>query len=385
MDELFTFLHKIENEYSRTIFNFHLISYKDKYKIYDIMKEKISVENIFNNIALTDEIKNHIKKLVYCDIHLTKHIINNIVYPKYDNLNQNNNLKFSQFFDINKDDDCISLRTAEIFDNDKSSLISYIKTTNKKKKVDYGEIKKTVNGNTKNYSNYFSGKKSDDYLVTTINTKESQPWIKTISKRMRIDIKKNAIITKGKSSILQTIEIVFVNRTCIKIFKDSTMHIILSKEKDEIGCVGIINKIFQVYKILFCLLYDISKNENFKNAFDNSVSILNLTKFDDKIAKIKTVKNEYGFENFKIGMFNLTYNKPILHTVFPSLLDYENKIKFFKGKKLNIVALRSLDECIQYVSLANKILKKMADRSDILNNLNIESESIEILKKILFN
>ncbi|RAX32488.1 UNVERIFIED_CONTAM: hypothetical protein DQE83_25565, partial [Escherichia coli] len=50
----------------------------------------------------------HIKKLVYCDIHLTKHIINNIVYPKYDNLNQNNNLKFSQFFDINKDDDCIS-------------------------------------------------------------------------------------------------------------------------------------------------------------------------------------------------------------------------------------------------------------------------------------
>lgn len=135
MDELFTFLHKIENEYSRTIFNFHLISYKDKYKIYDIMKEKISIENIFNNIALTDEIKNHIKKLVYCDIHLTKHIINNTVYPKYDNLNQNNNLKFSQFFDINKDDDYISLRTAEIFDNDKSSLISYIKTTNKKKKL----------------------------------------------------------------------------------------------------------------------------------------------------------------------------------------------------------------------------------------------------------
>ncbi|AAL69851.1 SPV112 putative intermediate transcription factor VITF-3 [Swinepox virus] len=379
MKDLFIFLHDIENTYSRTIFNFHLIKDDTIGDIYKKIKDIISVENLFDNIVKTDDVKKCIKKLVYCDIHITKHVINPLVY----HINEKNksNCKCSQFFDINTCNDNISTMTAKIFDHDKSSLVSYIKTTNKKKKIDYGEIKKTIHG-TKTSCNYFCGKKSDDYLVTTIKT-TNKPWIKTMSKRMRIDIINNAIITKGKSSILQTIEIIFVNRTCVKIFKDSTMHIILSKEKMEQGCIGLIDKLFNVYQILFRLLYDITHDDMLDTISNYYKDITDLDVFEDKINKIDNMKTIYGINNFKVGMFNLTYNYPITHTVFPSLLGNDNKIKFFKGKKLNIVALKSLSDCRTYVELANSIIKNMSHRSEILDNLNIESVSIETLKELL--
>ncbi|AAR07471.1 115R [Yaba monkey tumor virus] len=381
MDELFYFLTTIEDDYSRTIFNFHLVKSGDVCNIYDTMKNKISSETMFEDIVKCDDVRRNIKKLVYCDIHITKHIINQSLYPVYNVGNVFN--KYSHFFDINSSQSDVSLRTVEIFERDKSSLISYVKTTNKKKKVDYGEIKKTVYGSGKNFLNYFSGKKSDEYMSTTVRYDNTNPWIKSVSKRMRVDIVNNAIITKGKSSILQTIEIVFLNRTCVKIFKDSTMHIILSKERRELGCVGLIDKLFSVYKILFLLLYTVTKQKEFSIIYNTSNEIMTSNSFEDKIKIIKSKKDDYGIKNFKIGMFNLTFTKPIPYTVFPSLLDNGSKIKFFKGKKLNIVAIKSVNDCKKYVRISNHMLKTMLDRSNILHNLNIESASVDQLKSLL--
>ncbi|CAC21353.1 115R protein [Yaba-like disease virus] len=382
MDELFCCLREIEDSYSRTIFNFHLIKTNSVCDIYETMKNKISLETMFGNIVKCDDVKNKIKKLVYCDIHITKHIINPLLYPVY---NVNNTIfnKYSNFFDINAKQNDVSLQTVEIFKRDKSSLISYVKTTNKKKKVDYGEIKKTVHGSGKNFLHYFSGKKSDEYMSTTIKYNETKPWIKSVSKRMRVDIINNSIITKGKSSILQTIEIVFLNRTCVKIFKDSTMHIILSKEKTELNCTGLIDKLFSVYKILFLLLYSITNQKEFNIIHNIANEIITSNNFEDKIHIIKLKKEEYGIKNFKIGMFNLTFIKSIPYTVFPSLLDNGSKIKFFKGKKLNIVAIKSVNDCKKYVYTSNSMLKTMLKRSNILHNLNIESASVDELKSLL--
>ncbi|QHR82655.1 viral intermediate transcription factor VITF-3 [Brazilian porcupinepox virus 1] len=382
MDYLFEYLYDIQDDYSRTIFNFHLVSCNGIYDIYSHIKRLISEETIFNNLISDKDIREHIKKIVYCDINITKHIVNDKAYPIYTTTSKK--FKSSQFFDIKSNDDELSMRTTDIFKRDKSSLISYIRTTNKKRKVDYGEIKKTVNcNNDKGAAIYFSGKKSDDYLLTTIKNNESKPWIKTISKHMRIDILHNSIVTKGKSSILQTIEIIFVNRTCIKIFKDSTMHFILSKDKSENNCISLVNKLFDVYRILFCILYNITKEKYFNDIFELSKTIISCHSFKDKIDIIRKNNKIYGINNFKIGMFNLTYKNPIDFTVFPSMLDNNGKIKFFKGKKLNIVALKSLDECKNNVILTNNIMKNMYYRSNILNDLNIESVCIEKLKELL--
>ncbi|ASK51321.1 Intermediate transcription factor (VITF-3L) [Eptesipox virus] len=383
MNELFNFLHEIENNYIRTLFNFHLIKFDEvKCDIYLCMKECISNKNIFDKIVTSSNVKKEIKKLVYCDINLTKHIINKNAYPNYLSFNHTQ-LKCSQFFDINVEENDTSLRTLEIFEHDKSSIFSYIKTTNKKRKIDYGEIKKTVHSSSKHLCNYFSGKKSDDFLSTVIRANVSQPWIKTISKRMRVDICNDSIITRGKSSILQTMEIVFTNRTCVKIFKDSTMHFILSKDKTENGCIDLINKLFLIYNIMFTFMFDITQNEVFKTVANISKNILDLDLFEDKLNFISKNNNIYGIKNFKIGMFNLTYKHNIDHSVFPSLLDEDSKIKFFKGKKLNMVALKSLNDCKKNVEKAEHIMKIMKDRSAILNKIKIESESVEVLKELI--
>ncbi|AST09334.1 intermediate transcription factor [Murmansk poxvirus] len=380
MDNLFTFLHEIEDRYARTIFNFHLTCCKEIGDIYGLIKDRISSENLFDKVVINKDIKPMIKKLVYCDIQLTKHIINPDTYP---DINDSSQIKCCNFFDINTDNSNISNKTVEIFEREKSSLISYIKTTNKKRKVNYGEIKKTVHGGGNN--NYFSGKRSDDYLSTTVRSNVNQPWIKTISKRMRIDIINHSIVTRGKSSILQTIEIVCSNRTCIKIFKDSTMHIILSKDKTENGCLNMINKLFDVYLTLFLLLEDIVGNGFFKRTSELIRNVLLVNTLDEKISLIKKMydDNIYGVHNFKIGMFNLTFIKPIEHTVFPSLLEENSKIKFFKGKKLNIVALRSLEDCVNYVTKSETIMEIMKERSAILNSIDIETASVDYLKELL--
>ncbi|QDJ95103.1 intermediate transcription factor VITF-3L [Hypsugopox virus] len=383
MNDLFNFLHEIECNYARTLFNFHLIKFDGvNCDIYSCMKECISKENLFENIILSPNIRKEIKKLVYCDINLTKHVINHDAYPIYTSFDHTQ-FKCTQFFDINVNEDEKSLRTLEIFERDKSSIFSYIKTTNKKRKIDYGEIKKTVHSSSKHMCNYFSGKKSDDFLSTVIRANINQPWIKTISKRMRVDISQDAIITRGKSSILQTMEIVFNNRTCVKIFKDSTMHVILSKDKSENCCLSLINKLFLIYNILFTFMYDISKNEIFKTIADISKKIIDINLFEDKINLINQYKDVYGIKNFKIGMFNLTYKGCINHSVFPSLLEDDSKIKFFKGKKLNMVALKSLSDCKKNVTKAEYIMKIMIDRSAILNKIDIESESVNTLKELI--
>ncbi len=383
MYDLLLFLKEIENDYSRTIFNFHLINCLRVGDIYGRMKQSIISTNVFADIVTNEEIRPSIKKLVYCDINLTKHLINQEAYPEYDTSSDLYQSKFSQYFDINAENDEVSRRTVMIFERDKSSLVSYIKTTNKKRKIDYGEIKKTVHNSVGSSTNYFSGKKSDDYLITTIKPVLSQPWIKTISKRMKVDITQNSIVTRGKSSILQTIEIVFSNRTCIKIFKDSTMHIILSKDKSEKGCDRMIDKLFGVYVIMFSLLECISDEEQFKTCVEYSRKILLLRNFKDKVELIRSVSREYGVVNFRIGMFNLTFNHEIDHTVFPSLLKEGSKLKFFKGKKLNIVALRSLQDCRYQVDVAETMIRTMRQRSDVLDKLNIESVCVEKLKELL--
>ncbi|ANS71202.1 large subunit viral intermediate transcription factor [Pteropox virus] len=381
MDDLLCFLHSIENIFARTIFNFHLTNTQLLNDIYGYMQRRITSTNSFSSVVADMPEKNLIKKIVYCDIQLTKHLLNHEAYPNYEQ--QPVSKRTGKYFDVSSEQDDHSLITASIFERDRSSLVSYIKTTNKKQKINYGEIKKTITNSSGNSLGYFSGRKGDDYLSTEIKANAEKPWIKSILKHMKIEINYDSIITKGKSSILQTIEIIFTHRTCVKIFKDSTIHIILSKDKNECGCVGMIDKLFSTYKILFMLFNAASDNPMFMNWVKVANDIVTATNFNDKIKIITENKDMYGIGNFRIGMFNLTYKPKITHTVFPSMLSSNNKIKFFKGKKLNLVALRSLEDCMENVSHAQLVLSEMKSKAERLSSINVDTELVEILKDLL--
>ncbi|AWU47158.1 VITF-3 [Sea otter poxvirus] len=379
MEELFYFLHSIENTFVRTLFNFHLTNSEKIGDVYGSLQQKISETDIFSDIV-SDEHLMLLKKIVYCDINITKHLINHAAYDNYKSKPVNK--RIDKFFDVNTKHDNRSNRTADIFCRENSSLVSYIKTTSKKHKIDYGEIKKTINNAAGCTPGYFSGRKGDEYLSTLVKADKKNPWIKSISKHLKIDISNDAIITRGKSSILQTIEFVFVNRTCVKIFKDSTLHFILSKDKTETGCIGIINKLFGTYSTLFTLFGKITSNDDFLHWASISQNITTATTFKEKMMLIHE-NNIYGIHNFKVGMFNLSYIQPIAYTVFPSMLTDSNKIKIFKGKKLNLVAIRSLEECKQSIEQAQQLLEIMKQKAQLLDSINVNTALIETLKKIL--
>ncbi|AAR83608.1 CNPV262 intermediate transcription factor VITF-3 [Canarypox virus] len=380
MYELFSYLKSIEDKYIRTIFNFHIKKCDELANIYSIIKTKIESETNFNDVVDT-KFNNYIKKLIYCDINITKHIINQSSYSIKPRTYKKSN-KLSQHFEISLVSDTpSSLLTKEIFTTDKSSLISYIKTTNKKYKIDYGELKKTINSH--NGSVYYSGKRSDEYMSTEVHKDKNKPWIKSISKKLTLYIENQSITTRGKSSILQTIEIIYTNRTCIKIFKDSTIHVILSKDKTETSCADTVNKLFSTYKILFDFIHSITGNNNFLEYKDVAEKIVTTEDFNEKINMIKEHYDMYGIQNFKIGMFNITYKLPINTVIFPSLMVYNSKIKFFKGKKLNIVALSSLKECKKYVQEAENILHMMREKSKELEKIDVVTVSVETLKNII--
>ncbi|QGM48896.1 MPPV-272 intermediate transcription factor VITF-3 [Magpiepox virus 2] len=380
MYELFSYLKSIEDKYIRTIFNFHIKKCDEIANIYSIIKTKIESETNFNDVVDT-KFNNYIKKLIYCDINITKHIINQSSYSIKPRTYKKSN-KLSQHFEISLVSDTpSSLLTKEIFTTDKSSLISYIKTTNKKYKIDYGELKKTINSH--NGSVYYSGKRSDEYMSTEVYKDKNKPWIKSISKKLTLYIENQSITTRGKSSILQTIEIIYTNRTCIKIFKDSTIHVILSKDKTETTCVDTVNKLFSTYKILFEFIHSITGNNHFLEYKDVAEKIVTTEDFNEKINMIKEHYDMYGIQNFKIGMFNITYKLPINTVIFPSLMVYNSKIKFFKGKKLNIVALSSLKECKKYVKEAENILHVMREKSKELEKIDVVTVSVETLKNII--
>ncbi|AYP74107.1 intermediate transcription factor VITF-3 [Fowlpox virus] len=382
MHELFSYLQSIEDKYIRTIFNFHIKKCDEISTIYSIIKSKIENETNFNDVVDV-RFNDHIKKLIYCDISITKHIINHSSYSTKSRIYKKSN-KLNQHFEISLvSNSPSSLRTKEIFSNDKSSLVSYIKTTNKKCKIDYGELKKTINSH--NGSVYYSGKRSDEYMSTEVRKDKNKPWIKSISKKLTLYIENQSITTRGKSSILQTIEIIYTNRTCIKIFKDSTIHVILSKDKTETTCTDTVNKLFNTYKILFDFIYSITGNDNFAEYRDIAENIVSVECFDNKIDMIKKHNYMYGIQNFKIGMFNITYKLPINTVIFPSLMEHNSKIKFFKGKKLNIVALSSLKECKKYVRDAENILLMMKDKSDQLEKIDIITSSVDTLKNIIIS
>ncbi|UOX38684.1 intermediate transcription factor [Finch poxvirus] len=380
MYELFSYLKSIEDRYIRTIFNFHIRKCDEIANIYSIIKTKIENETNFNDVVDT-KFNNYIKKLIYCDINITKHIINQSSYSVKPRTYKKSN-KLSQHFEISLVSDTpSSLLTKEIFTTDKSSLISYIKTTNKKYKIDYGELKKTINSH--NGSVYYSGKRSDEYMSTEVHKDKNKPWIKSISKKLTLYIENQSITTRGKSSILQTIEIIYTNRTCIKIFKDSTIHVILSKDKTETSCADTVNKLFSTYKILFEFIHYITGNNQFLEYKDVADKIVTAEDFNEKINMIKEHYDMYGIQNFKIGMFNITYKLPINTVIFPSLMVYNSKIKFFKGKKLNIVALSSLKECKKYVKEAESILHMMREKSKELEKIDVVTVSVETLKNII--
>ncbi|QRY18991.1 ORF-121 [Teiidae poxvirus 1] len=382
MYELFAYLHEIEDKYVRTIFNFHIKKCEEITDIYCTLKTKIEKETLFNAIV-DDKFNESIKKLIYCDINITKHIINQDCYPIKNKTSKKIN-KINQYFDIKVVTDTpLSRRTKEIFSTDRSSLISYVKTSNKKYKIDYGELKKTINSHNK--SNYYSGKRSDEYMSTEVHKDKNKPWIKSISKKLTLYIEEQSITTRGKSSILQTIEIIYANRTCIKIFKDSTIHVILSKDKNEVTCIDTINKLFKTYSVLFDFIYCVIDNKKFieyKTVTDNIISV---DDFDQKLEMIKNNYDIYGIKNFKIGMFNITYKPSIEVIVFPSLMEHNSKIKFFKGKKLNIVALSSLEECTKYVKEADNILSVMKEKSEELDAIDIVSATVDKLKNIIIS
>ncbi|CCD83295.1 transcription subunit (intermediate) large subunit [Squirrelpox virus] len=384
MEELLHYLRAIEDRYARTIFNFHLLQRPDIGDVYGAMRDRISSTNAFAEAVGDAELRRELKKLVYCDIQLTKHLLNHAAYPTYSAcVRCVNRAKRAQYFDVRASPGAASERTAEIFECDKSSLVSYVKTTNKRLKVDYGEIKKTIHGYAGSGSAYFSGRRSDEYLMTTVNADADRPWIKSIVKRLRVDVTDDAIVTRGKSSILQTIDIVFVNRTCVKVFKDSTIHVILSKDKNERGCVGMLDRIFHTYRVLFVLLRDVTGDASFAEMAAAAARVAAAGSFDEKMALIADGAGDYGVGNFRVGMFNLTHTRQIASTVFPSLLDDASKIKFFKGKKLNIVAIGSLEECRRYVEQADWLLDVMARRSATLDALDIARAPVDALKDLL--
>ncbi|AID46927.1 intermediate transcription factor VITF-3 [Penguinpox virus] len=382
MYELFSYLHEIEDEYIRTIFNFHIKRCDEISNIYDIIMTKIKDAKNFNDV-IDERFNKTIKKLIYCDIKTTKHIINQSCYPAK-NKQMKKISKINQYFNINIISDTpASTRTKEIFLSDRSSLVSYIKTSNKKCKIDYGELKKTINSH--NRSIYYSGRRSDEYMSTEVHKDQKNPWIKSISKKLTLDIENQSITTRGKSSILQTIEIIYANRTCIKIFKDSTIHVILSKDKSETTCIDTINKLFYTYTILFDIITDITGNKKFLEYKAIASNIVSTDNFNDKILIIKNHPDMYGIHNFKIGMFNITYKLSIDMIIFPSLMEFNSKIKFFKGKKLNIVALSSLQDCIKYVKEAKGILRMMKKKSDELEEIDIITASVDRLKNVIIN
>ncbi|QGN68123.1 intermediate transcription factor VITF-3 45 kDa large subunit [Equine molluscum contagiosum-like virus] len=382
MDELLQYLHAIEDRYVRTIFNFHVRQSHEIPALYEAIKARIVGTCAFEEVVDDAAARAAVKKFIYCDIHITKHILNPDAYPRAP-ADAGRALKMRAHFDVVAGDDAESARTRDIFLSDRSSLLSYIKTTSKKSKIDYGEIKRTIHCAGGGAAGYYSGRRSDEYLSTTVRVDQARPWIKSISKRLRVDIARHAIITRGKSSILQTIEVIYANRTCVKIFKDSTLHVILSKEKEERCCADLVDRLFQTYRVLFLLIRALTLNEVFRSYAEIAAAVVAAPDFAAKLALVRRHAHMYGVYNFRVGMFNLTYTPAIACTVFPSLLDPQSKIKFFKGKKLNIVALSSLDECRRYVERAEAMLRTMQRRSERLDALDIAAVTVEELKELL--
>ncbi|ASC55547.1 intermediate transcription factor VITF-3-like protein [Seal parapoxvirus] len=375
---LFAFLQSVEDCYRRTIFNFHISHSEEAGDVYGVLRDRILGATMFGEVAPA-ELGALLAKVVYCDINTTKHLVNHAAFATRSRQTRRA-CSVAQFFDVHVGEDAVSRRTAEIFDQARSSLVSYVKTTAKRCKIDYGEIKRTIHGGKQTY---FSGRRSDDYLSTTVRTDPAKPWIKSISKQLRVDILHHSICTRGKSSILQTIEIVLTNRTCVKIFKDSTMHIILSKDNSERGCEDLVNKLFGTYATTFRVIAAITGNASFAAVADAAERVVALPNAAEKLNAVDAMRDAYGVRNFKIGMFNLTYTGAINHTVFPSLIPANSKIKFFKGKKLNIVAVRSTEEGRECVSQAQSLLAAMRTRSARLEEVDVATASVDFLKELL--
>lgn len=375
---LFSFLRSVEDSYRRTIFNFHISHSAEVGDVYGVLRDRILGATTFEEVAPAG-LGASLAKVVYCDISTTKHIVNHSAFAPRARAARRG-AALSQFFDVHVGDDACSRRTAEIFDQERSSLVSYVKTTAKRCKIDYGEIKRTIHGGRQSY---FAGRRSDDYMCTTVRTDPSKPWIKSISKQLRVDILHHSISTRGKSSILQTIEIVLTNRTCVKIFKDSTMHIILSKDDSERCCADLVDKLFGTYAITFRVIAAITGAACLAEVAEASARVLALDGADAKIAAIEDMRQAYGVRNFKIGMFNLAYTGAIEHTVFPSLIPADSRIKFFKGKKLNIVAVRSTEEGRECVDQAQALLALMRERSARLEAVDVAAASVDFLKELL--
>lgn len=382
MEHLLQYLHSIEDLYSRTIFNFHVLQSHEVPAIYESIRARIAGAFQFSDVVSSAATRPTIKKLIYCDMSMTKHLLNHAAFAHAAVDAGRQRQRLQQHFDIVAQSDAASARTREIFMADRSSLVSYVKTTSRKNKIDYGEIKRTIHsGNSSGY--YYSGRRSDKYQSTTVCVDKAKPWIKTISKRLRVDIIQDAIVTRGKSSILQTIEIIYANRTCVKIFKNSTVHVILSKDKSENSTADLVDKLFGTYRVLFALVREVTGNSLFDSYADIAAAIVAARGFDEKIELVRRHVHMYGIYNFKVGMFNITFTRPIQFTVFPSLLDHRSKIKFFKGKKLNIVALSSLGECRHYVDRARAVMDAMCSRSRALDALDIITAPVEELKDLL--
>lgn len=375
---LFAFLRSVEDAYQRTIFNFHIAQRDGVGDVYGAVRARILGATTFDEVA-AGALGARLAKVVYCDISTTKHLLNPAAFaPRARAARQSAGV--AQFFDVHVADDPQSRRTAQIFERERSSLVSYVKTTAKRCKIDYGEIKRTIHGSKQTY---FAGRRSDDYLCTTVRTDPGKPWIKSISKQLRVDILHHSILTRGKSSILQTIEIVLTNRTCVKIFKDSTMHIILSKDAGERGCAALVDKLFGTYAVTFSVVAALTGTPLFAEVAAAAERVLAALDADAKLAAVAALGGAYGVENFKIGMFNLTYTGEIAHTVFPSLIPADSKIKFFKGKKLNIVAVRSTEEGRECVDQAEALLATMRARSARLAAVDVATVGVDFLKDLL--
>ncbi|AKU76721.1 Intermediate transcription factor VITF-3 [Orf virus] len=375
---LFEFLRSVEDCYRRTIFNFHIAHSAEAGDVYGVLRDRILAATRFEEVA-PPGLADALAKVVYCDISTTKHLVNHAAFAARARPARRGG-SLAQFFDVHVGEDAESRRTAEIFDRERSSLVSYVKTTAKRCKIDYGEIKRTIHGGRQTY---FSGRRSDDFLSTTVRADPNKPWIKSISKQLRVDILHHAICTRGKSSILQTIEVVLTNRTCVKIFKDSTMHIILSKDDRERGLADLADKLFGTYATTFRVIAAITGNACFAAVADAAARVVALPDADAKLEAVRGLADCYGVRNFKIGMFNLTFTGAIEHTVFPSLIPAESKIKFFKGKKLNIVAVRSTEEGRECVEQAQALLAAMRERSARLAAVDVATASVDFLKELL--
>ncbi|AVD69305.1 ORF186 [Saltwater crocodilepox virus] len=378
MERLFECLDAVHPRYVRTIFNFYVRHTPEVAALYPALRDRIVASTRFAEVVDDPDVAAAVKKYIYCDIGLTKHILNTAC----DAPGGGKPRKERRFFRVVIDEASGrgAERTRDLFLSDASSLFSYVKTIEKKPKINYGEIKRSL---TNSGYRFYSGRKSDGFCSTTVSCQRDKPWIKSVRKELVVRVLDESILTRGKSSILQTIEVALKDKTCVKIFKNSTVHVILSKDDGEADVAGLVDKCFRTLRVLYGIAHAVTGDARFPRCAADAARVMAAGTLREKLAAVARHRDNYGVRNFSVGIFNLMRAAPLGCTIFPAAVRPGTKVKFFKGRKLNLVALTSPEDCARQVAEAERLLDEFARKSRVLESVAVEKLSVDEIKSIL--